>query len=316
MINRNINFTNVCYVGCRFCAFAQREQDRESYTLTLTEVADRAEEAWERGASEICMQGGIHPDLPGSFYLDLLDAVKARVPDIHIHAFSPMEILNGATKLGISFAEFLSEARAHGLGSIPGTAAEILDDEVRWVLTKGKLPADTWEEIVRTAHGLGIRSSSTIMYGHVDAPPHWVAHIRRLAHIQDDTGGFTEFVPLSFVHQNAPIYLAGKARPGATFEEDLRMHAVARILLDGVIPNVQVSWVKLGVHASQAILQGGANDFGGTLMEETISRMAGAEWGISMEPSAFDDAIRAIGRTPAVRTTTYERAPVRVVETA
>ena len=316
VLNRNINFTNVCYVGCRFCAFAQREQDRESYTLTLREVADRAQEAWERGASEVCMQGGIHPDLPGSFYLDLLDAVKARVPDIHIHAFSPMEILNGATKLGISFAEFLSEARAHGLGSIPGTAAEILDDEVRWVLTKGKLPADTWEEIVRTAHGLGIRSSSTIMYGHVDAPPHWVAHIRRLARIQDDTGGFTEFVPLSFVHQNAPIYLAGKARPGATFEEDLRMHAVARILLDGVIPNVQVSWVKLGVHASQAILQGGANDFGGTLMEETISRMAGAEWGISMEPSAFDDAIRAIGRTPAVRTTTYERAPVRVVETA
>jgi FO synthase len=316
VLNRNINFTNVCYVGCRFCAFAQREQDRESYTLTLTEVADRAQEAWERGASEICMQGGIHPDLPGSFYLDLLDAVKARVPDIHIHAFSPMEILNGATKLDVSFAEFLSEARAHGLGSIPGTAAEILDDEVRWVLTKGKLPADTWEEIVRTAHGLGIPSSSTIMYGHVDAPPHWVAHIRRLARIQDDTGGFTEFVPLSFVHQNAPIYLAGKARPGATFEEDLRMHAIARILLDGVIPNVQVSWVKLGVHASQAILQGGANDFGGTLMEETISRMAGAEWGISMEPSAFDDAIRAIGRIPAVRTTTYERAPVRVVETA
>jgi FO synthase len=316
VVNRNINFTNVCYVGCRFCAFAQREQDRESYTLTLTEVADRAEEAWARGASEVCMQGGIHPDLPGSFYLDLLDAVKARVPDIHIHAFSPMEVLNGATKLGVSFAEFLSEARAHGLGSIPGTAAEILDDEVRWVLTKGKLPADTWEEIVRTAHGLGIPSSSTIMYGHVDAPPHWVAHIRRLARIQRDTGGFTEFVPLSFVHQNAPIYLAGKARPGATVEEDLRMHAVARILLDGVIPNVQVSWVKLGVQASQAILQAGANDFGGTLMEETISRMAGAEWGISMEPSAFDDAIRAIGRTPAVRTTTYDRAPVRVAETA
>jgi FO synthase len=316
VVNRNINFTNVCYVGCRFCAFAQREQDRESYTLTLTEVADRAEEAWARGASEVCMQGGIHPDLPGSFYLDLLDAVKARVPDIHIHAFSPMEILNGATKLGVSFAEFLSEAHAHGLGSIPGTAAEILDDEVRWVLTKGKLPADTWEEIVRTAHGLGIRSSSTIMYGHVDAPPHWVAHIRRLARIQQDTGGFTEFVPLSFVHQNAPIYLAGKARPGATVEEDLRMHAVARILLDGVIPNVQVSWVKLGVQASLAILQAGANDFGGTLMEETISRMAGAEWGISMEPSAFDDAIRTIGRTPSVRTTTYGRAPVRVVETA
>ena len=316
VVNRNINFTNVCYVGCRFCAFAQRERDPESYTLTLGEVADRAEEAWARGATEVCMQGGIHPDLPGSFYLDLLDAVKARVPQIHIHAFSPMEILNGATKLGVSFREFLSEARAHGLGSIPGTAAEILDDEVRWVLTKGKLPADTWEEIVRTAHELGIPSSSTIMYGHVDAPPHWVAHIRRLARIQSDTGGFTEFVPLSFVHQNAPIYLAGKARPGATFEEDLRMHAVARILLDGVIHNLQVSWVKLGVEASQAILQSGANDFGGTLMEETISRMAGAEWGISMSPDRFDDAIRDIGRTPVVRTTTYERAPVPAHRTA
>ena len=316
VINRNINFTNVCYVGCRFCAFAQREQDPESYTLTLHEVADRAEEAWARGATEVCMQGGINPDLPGSFYLDLLDAVKARVPGIHIHAFSPMEVLNGATRLGISFREFLSEARTRGLGSIPGTAAEILDDEVRWVLTKGKLPADTWEEIVRTAHDLGIPSSSTIMYGHVDAPPHWVAHIRRLARIQSDTGGFTEFVPLSFVHQNAPIYLAGKARPGATLEEDLRMHAVARILLDGVIHNVQVSWVKLGVQASQRILQGGANDFGGTLMEETISRMAGAEWGIAMEPEAFDDAIRAIGRTPSVRTTTYERVPVGADGTA
>jgi FO synthase len=310
VINRNINFTNVCYVGCRFCAFAQREVDAESYTLTLREVADRAEDAWSRGATEVCMQGGIHPDLPGSFYLDLLDAVKARTPAMHVHAFSPMEILNGATKLGISFAEFLSEAKAHGLGTIPGTAAEILDDEVRWALTKGKLPADTWEEIVRTAHGLGIRSSSTIMFGHVDAPPHWVGHLRRLARIQADTGGFTEFVPLPFVHQHAPIYLAGKARPGATFEENLRMHAVARIMLDGLIPNVQVSWVKLGVQACQSILRSGANDFGGTLMEETISRMAGADWGIEMTPDQFDDAIRSIGRTPVVRTTTYDRVGV------
>jgi FO synthase len=307
VINRNINFTNVCYVGCRFCAFAQREVDEESYTLTLGEVADRAEEAWGRGASEVCMQGGIHPDLPGSFYFDVVDAVKRRAPDMHVHAFSPMEILNGATKLGVSFEEFLAEAKAHGLGTIPGTAAEILDDDVRWVLTKGKLPAATWEQIVRTAHGLGIRSSSTIMFGHVDAPPHWVAHIRRIRRIQSDTGGFTEFVPLPFVHQHAPIYLSGKARPGATFEENLRMHAVARILLDGSIPNIQVSWVKLGVDACRAILRSGANDFGGTLMEETISRMAGAEWGIEMTPGQFDDAIRAIGRTPAVRTTTYER---------
>jgi FO synthase len=307
VINRNINFTNVCYVGCRFCAFAQREVDAESYTLTLDEVADRAEEAWGWGASEVCMQGGIHPDLPGTFYFDLLDVIRIRTPGMHIHAFSPMEILNGSTKLGISFQEFLQECRSHGLGTIPGTAAEILDDDVRWLLTKGKLPADTWEEIVRTAHDLGIRSSSTIMFGHVDAPPHWVAHIRRIARIQRDTGGFTEFVPLPFVHQNAPIYLAGKARAGATFEENLRMHAVARILLDGLVPNIQVSWVKLGVEACQAILQGGANDFGGTLMEETISRMAGAEWGIRMTPDQFEDAITTIGRIPSVRTTTYDR---------
>jgi FO synthase len=310
VINRNINFSNVCYVGCRFCAFAQREVDAESYTLTLAEVADRAEEAWSRGATEVCMQGGIHPDLPGTFYFDLVEAVKARVPDMHVHAFSPMEVLNGATKLGVSYAEFLSEAKARGLGTIPGTAAEILDDEVRWVLTKGKLPADAWEEIIRTAHGLGINSSSTIMFGHVDAPPHWVAHLRRLARIQADTGGFTEFVPLPFVHHNAPIYLAGKARPGATYEESLRMHAVARILLDGLIANIQVSWVKLGVDTCQAILQAGANDFGGTLMEETISRMAGAEWGIEMTPDGFDEAILEIGRTPAVRTTTYGRVGV------
>jgi FO synthase len=311
VINRNINFTNVCYVGCRFCAFAQREVDAESYTLTLTEVADRAEEAWARGATEVCMQGGIHPDLPGTFYFDLVRAVKERVPGMHVHAFSPMEVMNGATKLGVSFAEFLAEAKANGLGTIPGTAAEILDDDVRWSLTKGKLPADTWEEIVRTAHDLGIRSSSTIMFGHVDAPPHWVAHLRRLARIQSDTGGFTEFVPLPFVHRNAPIYLAGKARAGATFEESLRMHAVARVLLDGAIANVQVSWVKLGVEACQTLLRAGANDFGGTLMEETISRMAGAEWGVEMTPEGFDEAIRAIGRVPAVRTTTYDRV-VRV----
>ena len=314
VVNRNINFTNVCYVGCRFCAFAQREVDAESYTLTLDEVADKAAEAWDRGATEVCMQGGIHPDLPGSFYLDLVSAIKERTPDIHVHAFSPMEVLSGSTKLGISFAEFLQECRARGLGSIPGTAAEILDDDVRWILTKGKLPADTWEEIVRTAHRLGIPSSSTIMYGHVDAPPHWVFHIRRLARIQRETGGFTEFVPLSFVHQNAPIYLAGKARPGPTFDENRRMHAVARILLDGVIPNVQVSWVKMGVQACQTILRGGANDFGGTLMEETISRMAGSEWGISMEPSQLEDAIVGIGRTPVQRTTTYGRVGLSTIE--
>jgi FO synthase len=315
VVNRNINFTNVCYTGCRFCAFAQREVDPESYTLTLEEVADRAEEAWRYGATEVCIQGGLHPSLPGEFYFDLLEAVKARVPQIHLHAFSPMEVLNGSARLGISFREFLQECAARGLGSIPGTAAEILDDEVRWALTKGKLPADAWEEIVKTAHSLGIRSSSTIMYGHVDAPPHWVAHIRRLARIQDETGGFTEFVPLPFVHQNAPIYLAGKARPGPTLEDNRRMHAVARILLDGRISNVQVSWVKMGMDYCKVILQGGANDFGGTLMEETISRMAGAEWGIRKEPQEFVEAIHEIGRIPAERTTTYGRVDRGVVAT-
>jgi FO synthase len=315
VVNRNINFTNVCYTGCRFCAFAQREIDPESYTLTLEEVADRAEEAWRYGATEVCIQGGLHPSLPGEFYFGLLEAVKARVPQIHVHAFSPMEVLNGSARLGISFREFLQECAARGLGSIPGTAAEILDDEVRWALTKGKLPADAWEEIVKTAHSLGIRSSSTIMYGHVDAPPHWVAHIRRLARIQDETGGFTEFVPLPFVHQNSPIYLAGKARPGPTLEDNRRMHAVARILLHERISNVQVSWVKMGMDYCKVILKGGANDFGGTLMEETISRMAGAEWGIRKEPEEFVEAIHEIGRTPAERTTTYGRVDRRVVAT-
>jgi FO synthase len=311
VVNRNINFTNVCYTGCRFCAFAQREMDADSYTLRLEEVADRAAEAWDYGATEVCIQGGIHPGLPADFYFLILDAIRARVPEMHIHAFSPMEVLNGATRLGISFREFLQECRARGLGTIPGTAAEILDDEVRWALTKGKLPADTWEEIVTTAHSLGIRSSSTIMFGHVDAPPHWVAHLRRLARIQERTGGFTEFVPLPFIHQNAPIYLAGKARPGATPEESRRMHAAARILLRGLIDNIQVSWVKLGIEASQQVLQGGANDLGGTLMEETISRMAGSAWGVRKEPEELAAAIREIGRIPVERTTTYGRPPAR-----
>ena len=307
VINRNINFTNVCYTGCRFCAFAQREVDVESYTLRLSEIADRVDEARSYGATEVCIQGGLHPSLPGEYYFDILDAVSRQAPELHIHAFSPMEVLNGSTRLGISFREFLEECRRRGLGSIPGTAAEILDEEVRAVLTKGKLPADTWEEIVKTAHSVGLRSSSTIMYGHIDAPPHWVAHLRRLARIQDETGGFTEFVPLPFVHQNSPIYLAGLARPGPTFDDNLRMHAMARILLHGRIPNIQVSWVKMGVRACQMLLQSGANDFGGTLMEETISRMAGAEWGIRLEPDEFREAILGIGRTPAQRTTTYGR---------
>jgi FO synthase len=307
VVNRNINFTNVCYVGCRFCAFAQRRDDPDAYYLSLDQVAERAAEAWEYGATEVCIQGGIHPDLPGDHYFQILRAIKARVPEMHIHAFSPMEVMNGAARLGISFRDWLAEAKDAGLGSTPGTAAEILDDDVRWVLTKGKLPADTWEEIVRTAHSLGIPTTSTIMYGHVDAPPHWVAHIRRIRRIQEDTGGITEFVPLPFVHQNAPIYLAGKARPGPTTAENRRMHAIARILLHGAVRNIQVSWVKLGIPGAQLMLQGGCNDFGGTLMEETISRMAGASHGIRVEPHQFDEAIRAIDRIAAQRTTTYDK---------
>jgi FO synthase len=307
VVNRNLNFTNVCYTGCRFCAFAQRRDDPDAYSLSLEQIADRAQEASELGATEICMQGGIHPDLPGDYYFDVLDAVKGRVPELHVHAFSPMEVVNGATRMGIPVREWLAEAKRRGLGSIPGTAAEILDDEVRWVLTKGKLPTAQWIEVVTTAHELGLRSSSTMMYGHVDEPHHWVAHLKLLRSIQERTGGFTEFVPLPFVHQLAPIYLAGVARPGSSFEEDRRVHAVARLLLQGAIDNVQLSWVKVGLERGVVLLQGGCNDLGGTLMEETISRMAGSDHGVRQSPEALIAAAAAAGRPAEERTTTYGR---------
>jgi FO synthase len=305
VINRNINATNVCYVGCRFCAFAQRRDDPDAYTLSLEEVADRAEEAWLAGATEVCIQSGIHPDLPGDHNFRILDAVKARVPGMHVHAFSPMEVVSGAGRLGIGVREWLEEARSRGLGSIPGTAAEILDDEVRWVLTKGKLPTKQWIEVVTTAHELGIPSTSTMMYGHVDEPRHWVAHLKLLRGLQESSGGFTEFVPLPFVHQLAPIHLAGVARAGSTFNEDRRVHAVARLLLAGAIDNIQLSWVKLGLEAAGVLLEGGCNDLGGTLMEETISRMAGSSHGVRQSPEALEAAARAIGRPVAQRATDY-----------
>jgi FO synthase len=305
VVNRNINFTNVCYTGCRFCAFAQRRTDADAYTLSMKQVGDRVDEAWAIGATEICMQGGIHPDLPGTAYFDLAREVKKRQPEIHLHAFSPMEIVNGAARLGMSFEEFLIEARAAGLDTIPGTAAEILDDDVRWLLTKGKLPAATWIDIVSTAHRLGIRSSSTMMYGHVDNPSHWVGHLRTLSRIQDETGGFTEFVLLPFIHTNAPVYLAGIARPGPTMQENRAVHAVARLMLHGRIDHIQTSWVKLGTVGTQLMLQGGANDLGGTLMEETISRMAGADNGSEKTVSELENMITSIGRIPLQRTTTY-----------
>ena len=312
VVNRNINFTNICYTGCRFCAFAQRRDDPDAYFLSLQQVADRAEEAWNSGATEICMQGGIHPDLGGDYYFQLLRTVKERVPGIHIHAYSPMEVVNGAGRLGISVREFLTEAKAAGLDTIPGTAAEILDDDVRWILTKGKLPADAWIDVVMTAHSLGIRSSSTMMFGHVDHPGHWAAHLEVLRDLQRrnaDSGhpGFTEFVPLPFVHRQAPIYLAGLARPGPGFEDVVRVHAVARLMLQGLIDNVQLSWVKVGLDAAVSLLRAGANDLGGTLMDETISRMAGSDHGVRQDPESLRAVARAAGRIPAERSTDYSR---------
>jgi FO synthase len=305
VVNRNINFTNVCYTGCRFCAFAQRRTDADAYTLSLEQVGQRAEEAWAVGATEVCMQGGIHPDLPGSAYFDLVREVKKRVPEIHVHAFSPMEVVNGASRSGMSIREWLTEARAAGLDSIPGTAAEILDDDVRWLLTKGKLPAASWIEVIRTAHEVGLRSSSTMMYGHVDNPTHWVGHLRVLAQLQRETGGFTEFVGLPFVHTNAPIYLAGLARPGPTVQENRAVHAMARIMLHGLIPNIQCSWVKLGPEGCQQVLAGGVNDIGGTLMEETISRMAGSLHGSRKSVAELTEMVTPLGRPVRQRSTLY-----------
>ena len=305
VVNRNINFTNVCYTGCRFCAFAQRRTDVDAFTLDLDEVRNRVREAADVGATEICMQGGIHPDLPGTAYFDLARAVKEAVPEIHLHAFSPMEVVNGASKSGMSIREWLQAAREAGLDSIPGTAAEILDDEVRWILTKGKLPTEAWLEVVTTAHELGIPSTSTMMYGHVDHPGHWVAHIRLLRQTQMRTGGFTEFVPLPFIHTNAPVYLAGVARPGPTPRDNLAVHAMARVMLHGAIDHIQCSWVKLGDEGCRAMLSGGADDLGGTLMEETISRMAGSDNGSAKTVHDLRALAESLGRTPLQRTTTY-----------
>ncbi|AQA04063.1 7,8-didemethyl-8-hydroxy-5-deazariboflavin synthase [Mycobacterium sp. MS1601] len=305
VVNRNINFTNICYTGCRFCAFAQRKGDADAFSLSTAEVADRAWEAHVAGATEVCMQGGIDPELPVTGYADLVRAVKARVPGMHVHAFSPMEIANGVTRAGTSTREWLTALREAGLDSIPGTAAEILDDEVRWVLTKGKLPTSEWIEVITTAHQVGLRSSSTMMYGHVDTPKHWVGHLNILRRIQDQTGGFTEFVPLPFVHQSSPLYLAGAARPGPTHRDNRAVHALARIMLHGRIPSIQTSWVKLGTERTQIMLQGGANDLGGTLMEETISRMAGSENGSAKTVAELHAIAAGINRPARQRTTTY-----------
>ncbi len=316
VVNRNINFTNVCYTGCRFCAFAQRRTDADAFSLSLDQVAGRAEEAWRLGATEVCMQGGIDPELPGTAYFDLAAAVKRRVPEMHVHAFSPMEVINGATRTGLSIHDWLLKAQEAGLDTIPGTAAEILDDDVRWVLTKGKLPTSAWLEVVTTAHRLGIRSSATMMYGHVDRPQHWVGHLRVIQRAQDaaaehGVGGFTEFVPLPFVHTSAPIYLAGVARPGPTLRDNLAVHAVARIMLHGRIDHIQTSWVKLGAEGTRLMLRSGCDDLGGTLMEETISRMAGSEHGSAKTVAELTEIAAGVDRPVRQRTTTYGEVPVR-----
>jgi FO synthase len=309
IVTRNINFTNVCYTGCRFCAFAQRRTDADAYTLSLEQVGERAEQAWAAGATEVCMQGGIHPDLPGTAYFDIAAEVRRRCPDLHVHAFSPMEVVNGAARTALPVREWLIRAREAGVGSHPGTAAEILDDDVRWVLTKGKLPAAAWVEVITTAHDLGIPTSATMMYGHVDTPAHWVGHLRVIRGIQERTGGFTEFVLLPFVHASAPIYLAGLARPGPTRRENRAVHALSRIMLHGAIGSIQCSWVKLGDDLCRTVLQGGVNDLGGTLMEETISRMAGSQNGSYKTISQFATLVAPLERPLRQRTTTYGEPP-------
>jgi len=306
VVNRNINFTNVCFVGCSFCGFGRGPSAADAYSLSFEEVVRRAREAWDRGATEVCIQGGLPRDLDGFFYRDLLRAVKRAIPEMHVHAFSPMEINYGVLKTGMPLREYLQMMKDEGLGSIPGTAAEILDDRVRQELSPNKLPAGRWVEIITAAHELGIPTTSTMMYGHVEEPADWVRHILLLRAIQKRTGGFTEFVPLGFIHENTRLYRHGGARPGAKREEHLRVHALARVLLHGAIKNLQVSWVKLGFETSLACLQAGANDFSGTLMEESISKAAGATFGEFVSPEEFRAEIRSIGRVPAERTTTYK----------
>jgi len=305
IVNRNINFTNVCRVGCAFCGFGLGPRAAGAYRLSLEEIVAKAAQARQLGATEVCIQGGLPPDLDGFFYRDILRAIKAAIPDLHIHAFSPMEIDYGVEKTGLPLAEYLQMLKESGLGSIPGTAAEILDDEIRQTLSPNKLKVSRWVEVIRTAHRLGIPTTSTMMYGHVERPEHWVRHLLLLREIQKETGSITEFVPLAFIHAKTRLYRRGSARPGSTFREDLVVHALARVLLNGWIRNIQVSWVKMGFDVSLACLQAGANDFSGTLMEESISKSAGSTFGDNVAPGQFRSLIRRIGRIPAERSTTY-----------
>jgi FO synthase len=317
VVNRNINYTNVCYFHCRFCAFSKGKVAEHlrgrPYEVDLEEIARRTREAWQRGATEICLQGGIHPDYTGQTYLDICRTVKAAAPEIHVHAFSPLEVWQGARTLGLPLDEFLAELRHAGLGSLPGTAAEILDDEVRRVLCPDKIDTAEWLAVMRAAHAERLRSTATVMFGHVDHPSHWARHLLRIRDLQAATGGFTEFVPLPFVHMEAPIYLKGGARRGPTWREALLMHAIARLALHPLITNIQTSWVKMGPRGAQACLAAGANDLGGTLMNESITRAAGAAFGQELPPRQMQELIAEIGRVPQQRTTVYGEAPAERV---
>jgi len=312
VVNRNINFTNICFVGCKFCAFSRGPRESDTYFLDPQQVAEKALAAQQLGATEVCIQGGLPHRLPPFYYRDILRAVKKAVPSMHIHAFSPMEIVFGVELTGMALTDYLSMLRDNGLGTLPGTAAEILDDEIRHILSANKLSTAQWIEVIRTAHRLGIRSTSTMMYGHTETPDHWVRQMLLLRQIQDETGGFTEFVPLGFVHQNTLLFHQGLARTGPTLAEHLKVHALSRLLLAGSINNIQVSWVKLNRKLAQLCLHAGANDYGGTLMEENISREAGATAGQYTSPEDFQSLILEAGRIPAERNTTYTRINIKL----
>jgi 7,8-didemethyl-8-hydroxy-5-deazariboflavin synthase CofH subunit len=312
VVNRNINFTNICFVGCKFCAFSRGPRESDIYFHNPEQVGQKALEAWELGATEVCIQGGLPHGLPALYYRDILRAVKKITPRMHIHAFSPMEIVYGVELTGMPLQDYLCMLRDNGLDTLPGTAAEILDDDVREVLSRNKLSTEQWKQVIRTAHRCGIRSTSTLMYGHVETPAHWINQLMLLREIQAETGGFTEFVPLGFVHQNTLLFHQGISRPGPTLAEHLKIHALARVLLAGSINNIQVSWVKLNRRLSQLCLHAGANDYGGTLMEENISREAGATAGQYTSPEEFQSLILEIGRIPAERNTTYTRINLKL----
>ena len=306
VVNRNLNFTNICIVGCAFCGFSRGADSPEAYFHSTDTLLAKSIEAVGRGATEVCIQGGLPRDLDGYYYVKLLRAIKARLPELHVHAYSPMEITYGVEKTRLPLREYLLMLKEAGLNSIPGTAAEILDDNVRRSLSPNKLKVRQWIDVIRTAHGLGIPTTSTMMYGHTELPEHWVRHLLLLREIQKETGGFTEFVPLGFIHSQTKLFQIGGARAGHSPYEDLIVHALARVLLHGHIHNIQVSWVKLGFEQSLACLEAGANDFGGTLMEESISKAAGANFGEYVSPGEFRALIRTIGRIPAERSTTYK----------